>query len=271
MIYFTLPNFFYYREINGYLKQLLLKYPSYFKYDMKIIGEEGSFPFHYLNGNGLNTTYPYFYKKFCDYYAISGENEKHNFDSIILDYSNVNLNEKDLNDTVTNITLPLMQNGANKVLVSKKIFKDYIKINFPSYEIIGSEFYDGEDIEDLKRIRYFYFNINEDILKNKVEIILTIPCNCSNYFKCKILNQKKQYNYQKNSIFDDCNKNDLKKYVYNEEILNFLIKSGYKYFCFDLNNFSLNNCEEILFFYINTFIKKEYHDFAHLFLRGFQK
>ena len=267
MIYFTLPNFYYYREINNYLKRLAKHHPEYFLYNMKIYGEEGSFAFHYFNGNGLNTTYPYFRKEICDYYTIQKEHELHYFETLILDCSNIYLNEKDLNDTVENLTLQLMQNGDNKVLVSNNTVKNYIKNNFPQYEILASEFYDG-NLDDILRKRYFYFNIDYSLPKNKVEVILTTPCQCEKYLECKKINHKKQYNYQQNSVFNDCNLHKIKKYHFDRDLIKNLIEQGYRYFSFDLNNFNINDCEDILYFYLEFFIKEEYQSDAQLFLRG---
>lgn len=267
MLYFILPNFYYYKDINNNLKQLLNEYPSYFIFDkMDFLGEEGSFPFNYLNGNNLNTVYPSFKQSFPDYYLILEENLKHDNDCLILDYSNINFRKEDLDDTHFNKTLALLENGNNQVLVSHDFVKEYINNFFPYYTIIGSEFYKG-DFSKLSRVKQYYNNIDSSLNPSLVELIVSVPCQCKDYLKCKIKNQEKQFFYHQDSAFNECNKRKVISFIQQNEILN-LNKKGYKYFSFDVSSFSLINLEEILEFYLLFFIKPEHRHFANLFLRG---
>lgn len=267
MLYFILPNFYYYRNINNNLKQLLENHPSFFIFNnMNIMGEEGSFPFNYLNGNNLNTIYPNFEQQFPDYYLIIEENLKHHNDCLILDYSNINFRIEDLDDTHFNKTLEILENGNNQVIVSHKFVKDYINEHYPFYTIIGSEFY-KEDFLDLKRIKQYYNNINISIPPSQTELIVSIPCQCKNYLECKMNNQERQFFYHKYSYFSQCNKEKQIVFINQDEILK-LYKKGYKFFSFDVSSFSLIDIEEILEFYLLFFIKPENRYQANLFLRG---
>lgn len=272
MIYFTLPNFYYYKQINERLVSLFLKNSKFFIWDqneIKFIAQEGNLPFHYWNGSINNNI------GFANYYSMNNLTSDFGFLPIIFDISNPLLVDKDFNDNAENILLSLNNNGSNSCLISNPKVRNIILQKYPYFKFIGSKFYlmhQDANITDLERIR-FDFNAPDFpnfIPKNKIELNLYDSCiNCDLIQNCYLKEWENIYNYKFHSEFRECEKvNGL--YCNIEQIIAFK-KLGIKYFYFDTKHLPLDNGVSLIPMYLDTFIKPEYRDTVDLILRGIKQ
>lgn len=268
MLKFILPNFYYYQSINSNLQVLYKKYKDMFQFmDITFIAECGSFPFHYYNGGPQNIVYPNVRSPFASYEVLNQEVSYHPV-PLILDCSNIYLNEQDLLDTTFNQTLSIFNTYTNDVLVSSALVKNYILNNYKGYGIIASPFYKDEDIENIKRFQYYCIdtNINNLPKKSSVEIIISHGCNCPDYLQCILTQQKNQYDFKQSNPFSECNKHEGIQCLNLKNIKESFCSKGFSTFSFDLRTFPLNNLYDIIHFYCSFFIKEEYYHKAFHFL-----
>lgn len=215
----------------------------------------GSFPYGYFNGGKLNTAD----QKFMKYEDIVNFSLNNIALPLYLDCSNINLLEKDFNDTIFNETLKIIENYSNGIIVSSSELKNYIKCNYPSFKIIASEFFDFKDLENIDIFLCRPNKVNTNIDINKINIIISKGCDCKNYEDCCLAQQLNQYNFSSIDIFDNCNKINKKITCFSlPEIKQIFQKKGINNFSFDLNSLPINNEYDFICFFIAYFIKLEY-------------
>lgn len=260
MIKFTLPNFYYYKNINNVVNYFSHNL-EYLNFNFNIIGEEGSLPFFTWNG-GPNINYD-----FVDYYFIT-ELEKIYSLPLIFDCSNINIKDIDLFSVKDNLMLNANMTGANSILVSNYLIMKYLKNKYPYYKFIASEdFLFPEEINRKDVINEFdLFRINneeniKDYPLNKIEFILpTTSCSiCSQFKKCKELEQQSISLFKNKSVFRSCNKHG----PYCQESLYLFNKIRNQYhisnFCLETRGMPIVNLEYIINYYLFLFFKPEYH------------
>ena len=98
--------------------------------------------------------------------------------------SNTLIQKKDFNNKYCNLILKKFENSKNSIVINDEQLYLYIKTNYPSYQFISST--------------TKCLNINEDILKSKVELLINEKCNsCCPYRKNHYITvSKKVYNFQ---------------------------------------------------------------------------
>ena len=266
MINITLPNFYYYFEINKKLFMLKKQHPDFFyNKDINFIMQEGNFPFSYWAGRNTTNFKTALYHIF---FKMINESRI----PILFDCANPLLEKKDFTNRHQNIILELGQNGSNSVLVSSKNLLDYLKEKYPFYQFIGSEYYIADDpnlesLESLTRVKVLKSKLDtlqQKIPKAKIEVVLNEPCgDCNNKINCLCKEWENIYNFKETSEYLKCALNKKTMDIQWMDIEE-LYKLGYQYFCFDMKTFNLNNLEQIKHMYINLFIKPEYQKDALL-------
>ncbi len=185
-IYWHLPGFCAFRNLNITLIDLMKEFPSCFHDGYRIGSCYGTFPGAIWNG-GRTTL------GFCS---------KNDIDRIIRDYNsrkvpvrftwtNPLIEEKHLNDTFCNLIMNLADNGMNQVLVNTPVLEDYLRENYPGFKFISSTTKRITDPEKLMaELDKDYFmvvldydmNHDEDVLKDlepmaeRVEILVDEIC-----------------------------------------------------------------------------------------------
>lgn len=269
MLYFTLPNFYHFKDLNNRLINLYRTHLNYFtNTEIQFIAQEGSLPFHYWNGGATNNIGFSNYNEMC--------NLSLNFScALIYDCSNPLIQQSDLLDSGENINLSLNDNGSNAIIISNPAVMDYIHSKYPYYSFIGSEYYYmySDDHSNLKRIR-IPFGQEEKFLDypiSKIELSIYESCyDCKDYENCRLKEWQNILNYKHESIFQTCKKTHGQ--FYNMEQIKKLSKKGYKYFYFDVKHINpQTDLTKMLDVYLQIFIKSEYRDLVDLYLRGIKE
>ena len=264
MIYITLPNFFFYRNVNLNLINLSKKKPEYFHDNLCILKQEGAFPFTYWAGEknyNLSTAI------YSDYELFLNES----ITPLQLDCSNPLLDLNDLNDSTINTMLNVLQNGSNKLIVSTIDVLENLKQKYPYYTYIGSEFFIASDpelqhLDQLEKIKIAYNNLNNfpHIPKNKIEVIINTPCKDCPTIECLLKEWEHIYSYKKESYFLNCARICETLNNYNWSLIEELNKQGYTNFCFNARGLYLKDIKYIKNIYIKLFVKPEYQDKVRL-------
>ena len=267
MINIILPNFYNLKILNYNLLDLYIKHKEYFIIDdLNFESAEGSFPFTFWDGSGINNLKISNIPSFASYDIIN------NFLNVPykigLDISNLKITEENvLYDTQLNLILSILENGSNYIILSNLNFLKLIRDKFPHYYFVGSLYNTDIYNKELLRQKILFKNLEENQLqKNKIEVVLPLKCgNCFNFLECKNKEMLQQYTYSENSICNNCEKNFNIDFNSQIEILS---KKGYRTFSFDITGIPKNNIKYMAYFYCINFIKKEYYFQAYQFLTG---
>lgn len=132
-IVFYLPDFYHRLQTNLLLCRLLREYPEYFYENIEIGALYGCFPGSLWNGGRIE-------HGFCYRHEVQATLETLNEQGIACRYTFTNplLKEKHLSDTFCNLCMELGDNGKNEVLVHAPVLEEYIRENYPSYQILSS-------------------------------------------------------------------------------------------------------------------------------------
>lgn len=132
-ILYSLPDFYYYYDLNLHLVDMMKKYPGYFRDNVKIDSVYGSFPGCIWNGgrvqfggadlNNMQAT-------------IAGYNSLGI--SVRFTFTNRLITGRHHHDYYGNTILQVADNGMNGVNTSVDTFARYIKQNYPQYYLINS-------------------------------------------------------------------------------------------------------------------------------------
>lgn len=188
-IYFHIPGFFEFFNLNKSLIEMKKENPEYFYDDFEIGSIYGTFPNAIWNGGRVcfGICFKETMVKIIKYF---------NDNNIPLRYTFTNslLTEDHVNDTYCNLIMQLSDNGINQVLVNNNTLEEYIRTKYPKYKIISSttkRITNKKNLEkEIKKDYYLVvldYDLNKDIEylnsikeKNKIEILVDELCmhNC---------------------------------------------------------------------------------------------
>lgn len=135
MIYFELPDSPKTRQLNYIVLQLIRSNPNWFVDDLVIEAVYGCPSVCIWNGGCINFEQkrlpPLEIKKIVENYNKLGVGYR-------LTFTNRLLEKRHLDDPLGNEQLQLCYNNKNAVIVANDFLEDYIKNNYPKYEIIQS-------------------------------------------------------------------------------------------------------------------------------------
>lgn len=189
-IYWHLPGLCYFRYLNQILINTMNSYPDKFREGYRIGSVYGTIPGAIWNGGR----------------AVSGIIGKPEIEKIVEAYNskgvpvrftwtNSLLEEKHVYDTYCNMIMKVADNGKNQVLVNRPVLEEYIRENYPGYQLISSTTKRMTDLKELKQeIAKDYFlvvldyDLNRDAnalaelapVANRLEVLVNEICypNC---------------------------------------------------------------------------------------------
>ena len=185
-IYWHLPGFMAFRNLNTTFIELMEKYPDYFNEGYKVGSVYGTFPGAIWNGG--RTVLGFTPKN--DIEIVLRQYNKRNI-PVRFTWTNSLITEEHLYDTYCNLIMRLGQNGLNQVLVNQSILEDYLRSKYPDYKYISSttkRITDPEILLEEMKKDYFMvvldydLNHNEEVLKalepdaDRVEILVDEIC-----------------------------------------------------------------------------------------------
>lgn len=273
MLYFYLPYLSENFTLNNYLK-LYVKYKDMshiFNFDFRIIGQYGNFPYSFFSGDintclGDNNVVLYdAARNYCDGTAV-----------VVIDFSNIFIEEKDLCDAKVKMVLDIFSERGNFISISNPEIKKLIEKEYKGYRFILSEnlnLYSEIPIEGIDSLfeifevekielpsNYALSNLEKiKNIKNKNKIIIVLQNECSNcsyevYKNCKIIEHNNQINFSKKSCIESCSEKIYPTDIFNQmEYFKKLGFSNFKIspmFSYDMERFNR--------FLLDFFIKKEY-------------
>ncbi len=132
-IYWHLPGFCVFRQLNYCLISLMKEFPNRFREGYRVGSVYGSFPGAIWNGGRA-------------VFGITGKTDMQKiikaFNSLDVPvrftWTNCLIEEKHLQDTYCNLIMRLADNGLNQVLVNSAVLENYIRSEYPSYPVISS-------------------------------------------------------------------------------------------------------------------------------------
>lgn len=188
-IYFHIPGFFEFFNLNKTLIELMKTNPDYFYDDFEIGSIYGTFPNAIWNGGRVCFG-------ICFKETMIDIIKYFNNNNIPLRYTFTNslLNDNHVHDTYCNLIMKLSDNGFNQVLVNSDILEGYIRENYPNYKIISSttkRIIDKDKLNSEMKKDYYLvvldYDLNKDFEylrsikdKEKIEILVDELCthNC---------------------------------------------------------------------------------------------
>lgn len=265
MNFIGLPYFYENYKFNYYFTNLITEHPEKIKINCKIDFFYGAFPWSLWNG-GVNSNQ----NNQVLYYDIIQSFNKIILDKpIVLDCSNIFLQEIDKFNIYQNIILKELNGSSVYLEISDLTLLNYIKEKYKYYKFIISDNINNIIPLENEKILNNFLN-NDDILKvilpnnfqflNQIEhknkIILPIgQCyNCNNFKECSIIEQKAQVNFSELSKFNSCS-------IY--KFPNYLEEIQY-YNNYGINHFKISpikgnyNLLEFNYNILKSFIKEEY-------------
>lgn len=247
-VYWHLPGFCYYRQLNYAVITLMEKYPDAFREGYRIGSVYGTFPGAIWNGGRV----------------VMGSAGKRDIEATLKLYNskgvpvrftwtNSVLEEKHTYDTYCNLIMRLADNGLNQVLVNSQVLADYIRREYPRFPVISSttkRIIEPERLFEELKEDYFLvvldydLNHNEEVLKKleeygsgKIEILVNEVCTpgCTRRAEHYEQQSRAQLNFDVKDIFPCPNANPNKTFaecmkrpafISNEEIGSY-IKRGF--------------------------------------------
>ena len=185
-VYWHLPGFCFFKNLNQVLINMMKKYPNCFHEGYKIGSVYGTFPGAIWNGG--RTVLGFTSKSDVD--RILNLYNSHNI-PVRFTWTNPLIEEKHLTDTLCNLIMRQANNGMNQVLVNTQVLEDYLRSNYPNFKYISSTTKRITTQEKLmEELEKDYFmvvldydmNHNEDVLKQlepaaeRVEILVDEIC-----------------------------------------------------------------------------------------------
>ena len=179
-------------KLNLIFKNLMKKHPEYFLKDYNISAVFGSFENSIWNGGRVNDrSLNLSFQQMKKFINLANENEL----SVRYTFTNSFINERFLNDEISNKLMDIANNGMNGVIVNSPLLFNYLKSKYPNFHYVYSttnctldaEGYNNNyDIYDILVLDW-RVNKNIDFLNNlkkidKIEILInnTCPIACKN-------------------------------------------------------------------------------------------
>ncbi|SFB97788.1 hypothetical protein [Butyrivibrio sp. YAB3001] len=226
-IYWHLPGFSVFRDLNSTIIDLMREYQNCFYENYRVGSVYGTFPGAIWNGG--RTVLGFCPKNEIER-TIKLFNSKHV--PVRFTWTNPLIEEKHLNDTFCNMIMRIANNGENQVLVNTEVLEKYLRENYPNFKYISSTTKRITDPEKLhKELEKDYFmvvldydmNHNEEVLKSlqpvadRVEILVDEICfpNCPKrlehyrdealkQLECEVARPFPCPNRQEKKTFEDC-------------------------------------------------------------------
>lgn len=243
-VYWHLPGFCYYRQLNYAVITLMEKYPEAFREGYRIGSVYGTFPGAIWNGGRV----------------VMGSAGKRDIEATLnlynskgvpvrFTWTNSVLEEKHTYDTYCNLIMRLADNGLNQVLVNSQVLADYIRREYPRFPMISSTTKRIIEPERLFReldedyflvVLDYDLNHNEEVLKRleeqgsgKIEILVNEVCTpgCTRRTEHYEQQSRAQLEFDVKDIFPCPNANPNKTFaecmkrpafISNEEIGNYI-------------------------------------------------
>ncbi|MCR5802140.1 MAG: hypothetical protein K6G57_07415 [Lachnospiraceae bacterium] len=185
-IYWHLPGFYMFFNLNQVIINLMNTKPDLFRDDYAVGSVYGTFPGAIWNGGR----------------AVFGTTQKSVMESVITTYNragvpvrftwtNSLLEEKHIYDTYCNLIMEVANNGKNQVLVNKPVLEEYLKKTYPDFEYISSTTKRITSVDDIKKelerdyklvVLDYDLNHDEETLKalepaaDRIEILVNEIC-----------------------------------------------------------------------------------------------
>ena len=277
-IYWHLPGFSVFRDLNSTVIDLMKEFPNSFHEGYRVGSVYGTFPGAIWNGGRTVLG-------FCPKNEIERTIKLYNGKHVPVRFTWTNslIEEKHVNDTYCNLIMRLADNGENQVLVNTEVLETYLREHYPNFKYISSTTKRIKDPEKLQQeLAKDYFmvvldydmNHNEEVLKSlepvaeRVEILVDEICfpNCPKrleHYKDEALRQLEFEvarpfncpNRQEKKSFQDCMGRPA--FISREEIGSYIDRG----FCnFKLVGRGLPQ-EMVLQSYMYYLVKEEDHDF----------
>lgn len=274
MINFTLPEFYFNKDIIGFFTQLSKEKNNYFKYKVNFSSAYGNFPYAYWNGGYNNNL-----KNGVSYSEITNFFNNFKILPIRLNCSNICLEKNDLYDRYNNEILSIFENGINMIEFSNFEIYEILKEKYPFYNFILSkncDFLCSLDINILNKINkskdlYLIslperFTLDKNFLtkikkRSNIELTINPICNirCGQYLNCQKNENFSQFNYQDINFYKNCQEKKSYEnyfpYLSLEDIVNKYVPLGFHNF--RINNVIDDNKDSLIMFLVNYFIKEE--------------
>lgn len=270
-----------FRLVNQILLNLMKDYPSKFKDGYKIGSVYGTFPGAIWNGGR----------------AVFGTAFKGDIDKIIKMYNsrgvpvrftwtNSLLEEKHNQDTYCNMIMKLADNGKNQVLVNTPALEEYIRKEYPGFQLISSTTKRMVDLDAVKEelakdyylvVLDYDLNHDETVLKeleplaDKIEILVNEICTpgCKKRAEHYRAESLSQLEFDRNTDFQCPHQNSKRNFseclkrpafISNEEI-DAYIERGYVNFKIVGRGLSQ---EFVIDSYLYFLVKEEHRDFIRM-------
>ncbi len=277
-VYWHLPGLCNFRLINQILFNLMKDYPSRFREGYKIGSVYGTFPGAIWNGGRavFGTAFKSDIDKTIKLYNSRGI-------PVRFTWTNSLLEEKHNYDTYCNLIMKLADNGKNQVLVNRPSLEEYIRREYPGYQVISSTTKRIVTVEEVKaelakdyHLVVLDYDLNHDEavlaelapMANRIEILVNEICTpgCpkrAEHYKAESLSQLE---FDKDTYFQCPHQNakrgfaECKKrpaFISNEEISSY-IEQGYVNFKIAGRGLSP---EFLMDSYAYFLAKEEYADF----------
>lgn len=221
-VYWHLPGFCLFKNLNQILINLMKSYPDCFNEGYRIGSVYGTFPGAIWNGGR----------------TVLGFTPKGDIERILKLYNSNNvpvrftwtsplIEEKHLTDTYCNLIMRLADNGQNQVLVNTPILEEYLKTNYPNFKYISSTTKrittQEKLLEELEKDYFmvvldYDMNHDEAVLKSlepmaeRVEILVDEICfpGCPKRTEHYKDESRKQLEYEVSAPFPCPNKKDIR-------------------------------------------------------------
>lgn len=275
MIFLSFPLFFNNIKLNNLIEKYTRLYPERLNFSFKIFSNHGNLPYTPWNGDGNNNAGDIVLHNALQVLPSSFNN------SVILNCSNIYLNENDYFNNYMKTVLSHFNLGSNYIELSSLSLYEYLNketefeynyifsensdLLFPITHEILNTIFQQENFKYFIMPQRLYKNIDflkNNKHKNKTIIKISKCFECQNYLKCKKNDSLNQYNYSSNGIQKNC-KEKIKNYSeYFNEQKKYYEDLGYKYFMLDTPPTSAVEREEYVDIITSIIIKPEYkYDF----------
>lgn len=280
MINFALPGLYNLFPLNKAFISVIESNIYALKDGIKIASVYGCFPPAIWNGGRRVSG-------FCSVERVRQEIVFFNSKEISCRYTftNTEITEKHLSDQYGNLLLEIANDKRNGVIVYSNVLEDYIRVNYPNYEMISSTTKCIEDInefeEECQRSYDFVvldYNLNHDKRlesihhPEKVEILVNAYCKdyCNERFLHYKALSESQIKCTEKSTFHSCPFSTDSFYTVMENRKSFVTSKEIieRFYPIGIRNFKIegrtNNVYDVLESYIYYLVRDEYKDIVRL-------
>lgn len=280
MIDFVLPGIYHKFMFNKMFLDTINDRPEYLNEGIRISAVYGSFPYSIWDGGRR-------IPGFCSIERIQEELDYYQSRQIScrLTYTNSCIEENHVFDTFGNICLSMCHRSGNGVIVHSPILENYVRKNYPKYDIISSTTKCIDTIEGLEaecnkdyRLVVADYSLNHEpellTISHPEKIELLVNSSCRDY--CE--NRRKHYaaishnalSYSTESCFPACSyiKQDAftimqtrTSFISRDEIVN--IYAPHKFTTFKIDGRTSNEIN-LLEFYLYYLIRPQFHNEVRL-------